>query len=572
MLRTTVRGAVLLAFALAAGFQLYAAGTQATGAAATGELPLIDVTVSMPDVNFAQPDDAIAMDRVKQYLENRFNMNLTYHSYLGYANEYQEEITRLMAAGSAPDLLNAGVGRFTPEPTWREWVEDELIVDLGEHVFGDPERYPALKLAFDHPVFKYLNVIYTGDPEKYVAWYSPSFRKRVFGGITFNGYLLDEMGLGVPQTYDEFVAAMRRAKQQFDIPGFGWVSYNATRWNYVDLQFFNPFGLYIEDLRQDANGNWYDAAIDPRNRDRWRELQGFAREGLLDPKWIENGYDVVSVDFVADKILSIEYGAPNPGQYAFMFREHFKKTHPDATPSEHFPMAPPLKGADGQIAPFYEIPFSNGNQWIVPFTTEHPDRVLDLMNFLASDEWQIMFNWGVKGIHYTKDDFSDYSDAEFLKDTLIWHPGNTTRSQYAWFRWFNHGGQAMAPFQEYGDWLEGLKQARTDLLPYQLRQATTAEYQYGIEVQNQHLQERRAERPLFWSFMSWTAEEEQIRTRLDDIRDKWFTWFLTGQENLDQGWDDFVREYKAAGADQIVAAFAAKYREAETLFNQYVNS
>ena len=569
MVRTSIRGAVGLAFALAAGL-LYAAGAQGTPTTTTGDLPVIDVTVAIASVHFEEPADVIAKDRVKKYIEDRFNMNLTYRSHIGSKQEFGDEIIRQMAAGNAPELISAGRSWFIDEPTWREWVEDDVMVDLGEHVFGDPDRYPAMKLAFDHPLYRYLNVIYMGDPDKYLAWYSPSFRNRVYGGITFNGYLLDEMGLDVPQTYNEFIGAMRFAKQQFDIPGFGWVSYNATNWGYPNHQFFNPFGLYIEGLQEDANGNWYDAAIDPRNRDRWRELQGYMREGLLDPKWIENGYDVLSVDFVADKILSVEYGAPNPGQYAWAFRDHFKKTHPDANPAEHFPMAPPLRGPDGQIAPWYETPFSNSWQWIVPFNAEHPDRVLDLMNFLASDEWQTMFNWGVKGIHYTKDDLSDYNNDEFLQDTQIWYPGNFTRSQYAWFRWFVHGGQAMSPFEKYGDWLEGLKQARTDLLPYQLRQATTAEYQYGIEVHDQHLEERRADRPLYWNFITWSAEEEQIRKKLGDISDKWFTWFLTGQENLDQGWDNFVREYRAAGADQIVTAFAQKVREAEALFNQYV--
>ena len=556
---------VALVFGLALCLHAYSTGTQDTAAAAQETL---EVTAMIASVNFEFSEEMIAKDRVKKHLEERFNFKLNLRSFLGSKNEFGEMIIRQMAAGNAADLINVGVRWFIDELTWREWIEDELVIDLGEYVYGDPDRYSTLKKAFDHPMYKLLNDFWNADPDKYTAWFSPAFSQRANGGVTFNGYMLEEMGLEVPQTYDEFIAALRKAKQDLGVYGFGWVSYNATSWNYVGYNFFNPFGTEITGLFEGEDG-WYDATIDPRNRERWRELQGYMAEGLLDPNWIENGYDCLSVDMLGDKCLAVEYAAPGAGQYAWAFGL-FQKTHPDAIPEKHFVMPPqPLRGPGGNST-HNHTPFGNSWQWIVPYTTPEPDRIIDFMNFLASDEWQVMFNYGVKGIHYTKDDLSDFNEEEFLSDTLIWFPNETTRSQYPWFRWFVNGNQFYSPWEKYGDWIEGLK-AATGNYPYQQRHATSPAYVYGKSVETTYLAESTVNRPVYFSFLSWSDEEVQIRNKLNDVRNKWFTMFLTGQEDLDTGWDNFVREYKATGSDQIVAVYSKKVSEAKAFYEKYVN-
>ncbi len=564
-----VVSAISLSLALFVSFQVFASAQQEE---AEAERPVIDVTAMLVSVHHEEPEDVIARDRVKKYLEERFSFNLTYKSFAGSKREYGQVVVREMAAGDAADLVDIGINRYIDPMEWREWVKDELVVNLGDYVFADPDSYPVLKLAFDHPLYKYLNEYYSGDADQYYLWYSAAFRERAYGGITFNGYLLEELGLDVPQTYDELVAAMRRAKEKNDIPGFGWVSTNATSWGALDKYFFNPFGLNIGNkhnyIFQDEDGNWYDARIDPRNRERWRELQRFMKEGLLDPKWISNNYDVLTVDFIADKILAVDYGAPNPKQYTWAFEQFFQKTHPDADPEKHMPMPPrPLRGPGG-VATHSETQFYLSHQFMVPYTTKHPERIIEFMNFLASDEWQAMIFWGIKGIHYTKDDKSDFDEAEFLKDTGIWFPVDSNRSQYPWFRWFANGGQWYSPFEKYGDWVKGLK-AGAMKNPQTDRLATSPAWEYAAPINQNYIDEGSVELPPYQVYIAWTEEEEQIRTKLYDIRNTWFTWFLTGEEDLDQGWDNFVKQYKAAGGDRIAEAFGEKMDKAKATYDKY---
>ena len=210
---------VALVFGLALCLHAYSTGTQDTAAAAQETL---EVTAMIASVNFEFSEEMIAKDRVKKHLEERFNFKLNLRSFLGSKNEFGEMIIRQMAAGNAADLINVGVRWFIDELTWREWIEDELVIDLGEYVYGDPDRYSTLKKAFDHPMYKLLNDFWNADPDKYTAWFSPAFSQRANGGVTFNGYMLEEMGLEVPQTYDEFIAALRKAKQDLGVYGFGW--------------------------------------------------------------------------------------------------------------------------------------------------------------------------------------------------------------------------------------------------------------------------------------------------------------------------------------------------------------
>ena len=562
MKKSTVKVFFCLVAVLLLGFQAYGGPQQETAAV---ERPIIDVAISSPSVHFEEPEDEIAKDRVKKYLEERFGFNLTYRSLSGSKNEYGEMIVREMAAGTPPELINIGIDWYVNMLDFRKWIADELVIDLGQYVLGDPDKYPALKLAFDHPLYNYLNEYFLGDPEQYSVWYSIAFRKRAYGAFFMNGIMLQEMGLDVPETYAELVTAMRRAKETYDIPGIGWVSYDATHWGYVSDIFFETHGLNAYGLFQDDDGEWYEATIDPRNKARWREIQQFAREGLIDPKWMTNNYDVLNVDFVADKIFAASTGGP--GQYQGHFENHFVKTHPDAVVGvDLVEPAYPLKGPGGQTV-HRENPFSVSAQWFVPYTVEDPERIVEFMNFLASDEWQRMIYWGIKGIHYTKDDLSDWSEDEFLQDCWIWFPGNPRRSQYPWFRWFLNGNQYYSPFEKFGDWMEGVK-AGAGVYPPNDRIAGSPAADYMKAQQQRYIENGLRPTPIYSAHVKWTEEEMQIQTRLTDVRNTWFTWFVTGEEDVDQGWDNFVRQFRAAGSDQIVAAYGDKMAAAKAKWDK----
>ena len=108
-----------------------------------------------------------------------------------------------------------------------------------------------------------------------------------------------------------------------------------------------------------------------------------------------------------------------------------------------------------------------------------------------------------------------------------------------------------------------MKNPQTDRL------ATSPAWEYAAPINQNYIDEGSVELPPYQVYIAWTEEEEQIRTKLYDIRNTWFTWFLTGEEDLDQGWDNFVKQYKAAGGDRIAEAFGEKMDKAKATYDKY---
>ncbi|MCK5613076.1 hypothetical protein KAR91_64985, partial [Candidatus Pacearchaeota archaeon] len=202
--------------------------------------------------------------------------------------------------------------------------------------------------------------------------------------------------------------------------------------------------------------------------------------------------------------------------------------------------------------------------YFIPYNAEHPDRVLDLLNYMVSDEGQELIYWGVKGIHYTKDDKSDFNEEEFLKDANIyWHDGYY-RPQYAWFRTLTTAGQSFAPFVEKGDWIEGIKDSVNILTE---RMSSTGPGLIASGVEDTFRNESYTALPPYYGMLSWDEEETLIKTKLDDIRKKWFAEFLLGEKSVETEWDAFVEEYTAAGANDILSKYVQKLGEAKLIFD-----
>ena len=69
----------------------------------------------------------------------------------------------------------------------------------------------------------------------------------------------------------------------------------------------------------------------------------------------------------------------------------------------------------------------------IPAFSDNPDRALDLLEWWVSEEGQVARWFGIRGIHFTMDDFSDFNAEEFLKDQS-WNPDVAgRRSPRSWW-------------------------------------------------------------------------------------------------------------------------------------------
>ena len=276
---------------------------------------------------------------------------------------------------------------------------------MGAMVKADPDRYPILNMIGSDPVWKLYNNYYNGDPEAFYAVYGARIRRRANNGIIYNGYILKELGLKVPETYTDFVAAPRKARRDKGIAGFGWTAYKGTNWGAISALFFEPPGTRMAGLAQDDKGNWYDATINPENQQVWKQVQGYWKEGLFFPNFLTAElYDFLD-DLIAGKLLAGDVKSPNVGQYNMAWGL-FKEKYPNAVMETDMPEGEyPLRGSKGTGPdPLATVTFQNVWQTIIPYSCKYPGRALDVIEYMLSDEGQSLHFWGVKGIHYTKDD------------------------------------------------------------------------------------------------------------------------------------------------------------------------
>lgn len=550
--------AVSLFLLVGAGIVVFAAAQSETAAE---EMPVVTISHTMRGMDDSNWDwDYIREnDEMFQLIEEKFKVKLEFPFTAG---DYNAVVTG-MAAGDTADIIRGWPGHPAhPMPLWRDWINDGLITDMGDLVDKNPGRYPVLEIIFADPVYKIYNNVKNGDPEAYFSIHNGRAVKRAMGGLIYNGFLLRELGLDVPETYDELITAMKAARRDLGISGYGWVSYEGTAFHYMEPNFWHPDGLHQAGFWMDENDEWYDATIDPRNKAKWAELQGYAEEGLFHSGWLTGEFGAFMDDLIAGKHLVGDAKGPSPGGY-LEYWNRFKLAYPDAT-YDDFPQGlRPLKGPKG-VASFYNTPLIVYQNHYIPSYSENADRALDILNFTLTEEFQNMRWFGIKGVHYTKDDKTDFDQVKFFKSVYGYHDfvgtkiedHDPARIEFPLFTQTTNYDHGIVEYEKYGNWYD----AQVNVIPMRAIRSNTFYSDKGniMEVWNNFVEEGWQPLPLWQSFIVLTDEESEIQKALEDIKIKWFVAFLLSNKDVETEWDNFVREYKAAGADRLLAAWSTK--------------
>ena len=109
----------------------------------------------------------------------------------------------------------------------------------------------------------------------------------------------------------------------------------------------------------------------------------------------DDGYS----QFAAGRIAAFSYGYGYYTQFHKIYADVWKKAHPDATLAD-LTMGTALQ-QDGNWMKRYDTGTWVGANYFVPTSCAYPDRVLDLVEFLATNEGQTLLFRGIEGLTYT---------------------------------------------------------------------------------------------------------------------------------------------------------------------------
>lgn len=575
---TTLRKALALVLSLT---MLVLAVPGLASAAATG--PEANAARETVNIRFSQyansvdDQEGMANDPIKKAIEQAVNITLEYDTGI---EGYDDRLSTELAVGMAPDLF----------PTWgeatkiRQFAEEEAVYDIAAIINAEPERYPILHKIINTDEYKMYNKMYTGDENKAYAIYSFSARAYPsFAGVpAYNTAILEEVNEGkVPATVDEFVAFTQKAVEA----GYsGWWPYNAklTNWAEIDGTIARPQGT---SLRTPATYDWMWTGFVPddeskigTDEEHWTLMtvsdeskevmktlaEMYANDGIHNGVGTLVDEDDGYAAFNNKTLASYGYSYGYYTQFKKLY-DSWMKAHPDDGKLSDLTLGTALTDNDGNWMRVYDVPSYVGAHYFIPTSCAYPDRVLDLVEFLASNEGQNLLFRGIEGLTYTMDgDTVVYNLDEFVNINKSYGYPNPDRCRYMWFSYLFCASEMKLDL-ENNNWWDAVTTPYDNTLDWAEGEAREC-YQYAIDTVQAFVDNVYVQLPSYYGLAALDAEWGKVQTTLFEITNRYLSQMLGGQLDVETGWEQYRAEFEAAGGPALEEAVNEAIREARENF------
>ena len=575
---TTLKKALALAMCLTMlvlavpGF----ASGEATGPQANAAREMVNIRFSQY-ANSVDDQEGMANDPIKKAIEQAVNITLEYDTGI---EGYDDRLSTELAVGMAPDLF----------PTWgeatkiRQFAEEEAVYDIAAIINAEPERYPILYKIINTDEYKMYNKMYTGDENKAYAIYSFSARAYPsFAGVpAYNTAILEEVNEGkVPATVDEFVAFTQKAVEA----GYsGWWPYNAklTNWAEIDGTIARPQGT---SLRTPATYDWMWTGFVPddeskigTDEEHWTLMtvsdeskevmkilaEMYANDGIHNGVGTLVDEDDGYAAFNNKTLASYGYSYGYYTQFKKLY-DSWMKAHPDDGSLADLTLGTALTDNEGNWMRVYDVPSYVGAHYFIPTSCAYPDRVLDLVEFLASEEGQNLLFRGIEGLTYTMDgDTVVYNLDEFVNINKSYGYPNPDRCRYMWFSYLFCASEMKLDLVN-NDWWDAVTTPYDNTLDWAEGEAREC-YQYAIDTVKAFVDNVYVQLPSYYGLAALDAEWGKVQTTLFEITNRYLSQMLGGQLDVETGWEQYRAEFEAAGGPALEEAVNEAIREARENF------
>ncbi len=526
--------------------------TEGDGGADAGEAEREHVTIRFAQFgNNLDDAEGYENDPIRQAIEDAVNITLEYDT---GTEGFDDRMETELYTGAAADLF----------PTWGEsekiasYIENELVVNIGEIINADPDRYPTLYKIINSDEYKMYNELYTGDPDATYAIYSISaFADPSFSGVSvYNQALLDEVNGGaVPQTVDEFLAYCEAAGSAGYV---GWWPRNdkLTTWDEIDYTLAVPQGTSIQEPTVGANMKgvvlsgelgtdseyWTVSATSEASQAVVRQLRElYLNGGLSSSIGISGDFDDAYADFGTSRIGAVNFGFGYPGQFRDFYKTAWAAANADAT-IDDLTVGYSLT-SDGSYGPIYQTGTWVNSHYFIPYSCENPERVLDLVEFIASNEGQDLLHNCVNG-EYNFDQGSDYWSE--IDGAYGYGDG---RCKYVWFSYMFSGTEYYVDFENQ-DWWTAVTYP-TDFSNNWATEEDAALVDKAKETISTYVDDVIVDLPAYYNMITLPAEASEIISQLNSLTDEYLTQFIGGQLDVDSDWATYAAAYGDAGALEL---------------------
>lgn len=318
----------------------------------------------------------------------------------------QDKISLMAASGDYPDIVS-------PKGELSKLVDAGAMIDLTDLI----DQYaPNLKKLYGDYMdrLKYSN-------EDQAIYVLPSYYavdQQYFdagGGFGIQHRVLKELGYPEVKTLEDFENVLKAYKEKHPtIDGQPTIplSLDADDWR-IMITVTNPAFLSTgapDDGEYYINPETYEAMLHykrPEEREYFRWLNKMYNEGLLDQDSFVQKTDQYKSKIASGRVLGVidqDWGYADA-------KNALKAAGKDEATYSHFPVT---LSSDIKDHSFQDPGFVSG--WGVGITTSNPDpvRTIKFFDYLASEEGQVLINWGIEGKHYEVKDGKRVIPADVL--------------------------------------------------------------------------------------------------------------------------------------------------------------
>lgn len=453
-------------------------------------------------------------------LEKRTNTKLTFMT--PPVGQEKEQFNLIVASGEYPDIFIDMWDNYTGKGA--KALEDQVILRLNDLI---EEYAPNIKAALEQypEAFHYVTnekgdiygipMVFT-DNMQLVTW-----------GVNLRKDWIDDLGLEVPETVDEYYEVLKAFRDQKGaISPFTITLAHLKDSHFIAGAYGVSTGFYQE------NGKIRFGPQEPGYKEYLKTLNKWYEEGLLD-----QDFATIDTNTRGAKMLNGQAGmswAPSKGGVA-AWNQGLQEKDPNAVVIG----APYASLTRGEKVKFGKINPQGSMSGAVSSTCKDPAAAIRFLDYMFSDEGRMLLNFGIEGESYTM------VDGEPVITDMILHatdmPVLSKMNMYATSAEGNAGMPTIVD-QRYLTQVNAVTPNVTEALETWAGTSTFENELSGIV-------------PLSADSSKYAAVMNEVTTYADEM----FLKFVMGQESIDEKYEEYVSNIRAKGIDQAIEIMQRAY-------------
>ncbi|GAB6930241.1 extracellular solute-binding protein [Paenibacillus sp. JCM 10914] len=354
---------------------------------------------------------------------------------------------------------------------------------------------------------------------------------------------LDELGLTMPTTTDEFYQVLKAFKEndpngngkadEIPLSGSPTGFYTGIDSFIMNAFIYNPGGdrVYLEN----------DQVVVPYGKPEWREglryLNMLYKEKLLDPQSLTQDGDQL-------KRLGENPDTAILGSTAAMHMGVFSEFYGASNRWLEYKTIPPLKGPNGvQVAPREAYHLVGSGEYLIMKSSKHSEAAFRLADYLYNEEVTLRSTIGRPGIEWTEaeaDELGINGQPAKWKQVMDW---GTVQN----VNWGQTGPSLRTNELRLGEVANSEKPL--EVIMYDEAKNNYEPYQQNLE---------NVLPPLFFS-NDQAIEIADLSKTINDYVEEMIARFTTGDANLDTEWDSYIDNLKKMNVDQYLSIYQEAY-------------